>query len=119
MLADPEVFRRPVRIVGRLVAWCAAVTVPLLAAGCGGGSAGVARSGSSSTTTVTTAGTVTGRATVTIKAAKQYRRIAGFGVSEGFGQAKDAYERASLGSEAGAELALQPDPRGGPDDLAQ
>ena len=31
---------------------------------------------------------VTGRATVTIDAAKQYQRIAGFGVSEGFGQAK-------------------------------
>ncbi len=30
----------------------------------------------------------TGRATVTINAAKQYQRIAGFGVSEGFGQAK-------------------------------
>ena len=29
-----------------------------------------------------------GRATVTINAAKQYQRIAGFGVSEGFGQAK-------------------------------
>jgi O-glycosyl hydrolase len=41
----------------------------LLAAGCGGGSR-------SST------------ATVTISAAKQYQRIAGFGVSEGFGQAK-------------------------------
>ena len=31
---------------------------------------------------------VTARATVTINAAKQYQRIAGFGVSEGFGQAK-------------------------------
>jgi len=36
----------------------------------------VARSGSSST------------ATVTVNAAEQYQRIAGFGVSEGFGQAK-------------------------------
>ncbi len=50
--------------------------VPLLAAGCGGGSPGVARSGSSS------------MATITINAAAQYQRIAGFGVSEGFGQAK-------------------------------
>ena len=31
---------------------------------------------------------VTAQATVTINAAKQYQRIAGFGVSEGFGQAK-------------------------------
>ena len=30
----------------------------------------------------------TAQATVTINAAKQYQRIAGFGVSEGFGQAK-------------------------------
>ena len=48
----------------------------LLAAGCGGGSPGVARTASSST------------ATVTIDAAKRYQPIAGFGVSEGFGQAK-------------------------------
>ncbi len=58
------------------MAWCAASTVPLLVAACGGGSPGVSRSGSSST------------ATVTINAAEQYQRIAGFGVSEGFGQAK-------------------------------
>ena len=37
-------------------------------------------------TTPATAGAA-GRATVTINAAKQYQRIAGFGVSEGFGQA--------------------------------
>lgn len=49
--------------------------MPLLAAGCGGGGPGVARSASSTTT-------------VTIDAARQYQRIAGFGVSEGFGQAK-------------------------------
>jgi hypothetical protein len=76
MLAIPEVLLRALRIVGRLAASCAAATVPLLAAGCGGGSPGVARSDSSST------------ATVTINAAKQYQRIGGFGVSEGFGQAK-------------------------------
>ena len=76
MVAIPEVFLRALRTFGRLVAWCAAATVLLLAAGCGGGSPGVARTGSSST------------ATVTINAAKQYQRIAGFGVSEGFGQAK-------------------------------
>jgi O-glycosyl hydrolase len=76
MLAIPEVLLRALRIVGRLAASCAAATVPLLAGGCGGGSPGVARSDSSST------------ATVTINAAKQYQRIGGFGVSEGFGQAK-------------------------------
>ncbi len=76
MLAIPEVLLGARRIVGRLIVWCAAATVPLLVAGCGGGSSGAARSGSSAT------------ATVTINAAKQYQRIAGFGVSEGFGQAK-------------------------------
>jgi len=65
------------RIFGWLVAWGAAATVPPLAAGCGGGSSRAARTGSSS-----------GHAMVTIDAAKQYQRIAGFGVSEGFGQAK-------------------------------
>ncbi len=48
--------------------WCAASTVPLLAAGCGGGPSSTA--------------------TVTINASEQYQRIAGFGVSEGFGQAR-------------------------------
>ncbi len=76
MLANPELILRALRTFGRLVAWCAAATVPLLAAGCGGGSPRVARTGSSSITTVT------------INAAEQYQRIAGFGVSEGFGQAK-------------------------------
>jgi O-glycosyl hydrolase len=69
MLGIPKVLLRALRIFGRLVAWCAPATVPLLAAGCGGGSP-------SST------------ATVTVVAAKAYQRIAGFGVSEGFGQAK-------------------------------
>jgi O-glycosyl hydrolase len=77
MLAIPEVLLRALRIFARLVAWCAAATVPLLAAGCGGGSPGVSRTGSSS-----------GHATVTINTAEQYQRIGGFGVSEGFGQAK-------------------------------
>ncbi|HTX10772.1 MAG TPA: glycoside hydrolase family 30 beta sandwich domain-containing protein [Solirubrobacteraceae bacterium] len=76
MLAITEVLLRALRTFGRLVAWCAAATVPLLAAGCGGGSPGTARTSSS------------GQATVTIDAAEQYQRIAGFGVSEGFGQAK-------------------------------
>jgi glucuronoarabinoxylan endo-1,4-beta-xylanase len=58
---------------GRLVA---PATVVLLAGGCGGGSAGMGSSGSSST------------ATVTVNAAEHYQRIVGFGVSEGFGQAK-------------------------------
>jgi len=69
MFADLEVAPRALRTFGRLVAWCAAGAVPLLAAGCGAGS-------SSSTPTVR------------INAGEQYQRIAGFGVSEGFGQAK-------------------------------
>ena len=52
-----------------MAAWCAVCAVPLLAAGCGGGSR-------SSTPAVT------------VVAGKRYQRIAGFGVSEGFGQAK-------------------------------
>ena len=78
MFANHEVFLRAVRILRWPVAWCAAATVPLLAAGCGGGSSGAASTGSSPTAT----------ATITINAAQQYQRIAGFGVSEGFGQAK-------------------------------
>lgn len=58
------------------VVWCATAAVALLAAGCGGGSSGVSGTGSHSAVTVT------------INAAEQYQRIAGFGVSEGFGQAK-------------------------------
>jgi len=76
MLAIRELLLRAFRIFGRLVGWCAVVMVSLLAAGRGGGSPGVARSDSSSI------------ATVTINAAEHYQRIAGFGVSEGFGQAK-------------------------------
>jgi O-glycosyl hydrolase len=57
------------RALRRRVAWCAAATIPLLAAGCGGGSPSPT-------------------ATVTINAVERYQRIAGFGVSEGFGQAK-------------------------------
>jgi len=78
-------------VFGCRVAWGAAAT--LLAAGCGGGSPGVTSSGSSTTaaTAVATAAvpaTTRSRATVTINAAERYQRIAGFGVSEGFGQAK-------------------------------
>ena len=77
VLASLEILLSALRTFGRLVAWCAAAPVPLLAAGCGGGSPGAARSGSSP-----------GHAAVTINAAKRYQRVAGFGVSEGFGQAK-------------------------------
>ena len=56
---------------------CAAAVAPLLLAGCGGGSPSGAGSGSSRR-----------HVTVTIDAAKQYQRVAGFGVSEGFGQAE-------------------------------
>ena len=92
MLASPDVLLRALRMFGWQVAWCAAAT--LLAAGCGGGSRGVTRSGSSSTaaaTAVATApvpATTRSRATVTVNAAERYQLIAGFGVSEGFGQAK-------------------------------
>jgi O-glycosyl hydrolase len=76
-MADiPEVSLRAARAFGQLVACCEAAAVLLVAAGCGGGSPRVATTGSSST------------ATVTITAAEHYQRIAGFGVSEGFGQAK-------------------------------
>ncbi len=53
----------------------AALLAAALLAGCGGSSGGGGPS-------------ATAHATVTINAAKQYQRIAGFGVSEGFGQAK-------------------------------
>ena len=69
MLARLQLLLRALRTFARLGVWCAAATVPLLAGGCGGGSP--------STT-----------ATVTVDAAKQHQRIAGFGVSEGFGQAE-------------------------------
>jgi O-glycosyl hydrolase len=92
MLASPDVLLRALRVFGWRVAWGAAGT--LLAAGCGGGSPGVTSSGSSSTTAATAVATAPvpattrSRATVTINAAERYQRIAGFGVSEGFGQAK-------------------------------
>jgi O-glycosyl hydrolase len=76
MLANPEAFVRAGRTLGRLVAPCAATAVMLVVAGCGGSSSGVARTGSTAT------------ARVTINPAEQYQQIAGFGVSEGFGQAK-------------------------------
>ena len=76
MIAPPKVLLRSAHVAGRRVAWCVAAMAPLLAAGCGGGSTHVARSETSST------------ATVTINAGEHYQRIAGFGVSEGFGQAK-------------------------------
>jgi O-glycosyl hydrolase len=60
------------------------VVVSLLVSGCGGGSAAVAGSGSSAAVVVGAAG----RVTVLVEAAERYQRIAGFGVSEGFGQAK-------------------------------
>ena len=74
MLSSPEILL-PVRRTLRPLAWCAtAVAVaPALAVSLGA---------------VPDAAGVTTRATVTINAAKQYQRIAGFGVSEGFGQAK-------------------------------
>ena len=75
MLTNSEVTPSAPRSLGRLVRLCAvAVVVGLaLAASLGG---------------VPDAAGVTGKATVMIDPAKQYQRIAGFGVSEGFGQAK-------------------------------
>ncbi len=77
MLTIPEVLQRALGISGPLAASYAAVMVGLLAAGCGSGSPGAASTGAS-----------TGHATVTVDVAKKYQRIDGFGVSEGFGQAK-------------------------------
>jgi O-glycosyl hydrolase len=77
MLANRQVFVRAVRNRGWPVASWATAALALLAAGCGGSSPAAARSSSSA------------NATVTINAAKHYQRIAGFGVSEGFGQAKE------------------------------
>jgi O-glycosyl hydrolase len=74
MLADPEVLLRALRTFGRLVAWCAVAVAGLALV--------------ISLASVPGAAGLTARATVTINAAKQYQRIAGFGVSEGFGQAK-------------------------------
>jgi glucuronoarabinoxylan endo-1,4-beta-xylanase len=76
LLASRETLVRALRPLGYRAAWCATATVALLVAGCGGGSSAGSRTASSST------------AVVTINAAAQYQRIAGFGVSEGFGQAR-------------------------------
>ena len=75
MLAKRKFLLRGDRTFGRLVVLSAAAAVPRLTAGGFGGPPSLTRVASSSTT-------------VTINAAKQYQRIAGFGVSEGFGQAK-------------------------------
>ena len=63
----------------------AAVLAAALLAGCSGSSGGSSSSGSGSSGSSGGAGVT---AHVTISPAKQYQRIAGFGVSEGFGQAK-------------------------------
>ena len=76
MLAERDVLLGANRRFGRLAGWCAlAVAVVVLAV-------------ATSLASVPDAAGVTARATVTINAAKHYQRIAGFGVSEGFGQAK-------------------------------
>lgn len=74
-LANTELLLRALRPFGRLVAWCAPVAAVALAL-------------ASSLGSVPDAAGASAQATVTINAAKQYQRIAGFGVSEGFGQAK-------------------------------
>ncbi len=71
---NPAVALRARRTSRRLVAWCAVAVVELsLAISLG---------------TVQDAAGATGRAIVTINPAQHYQTIAGFGVSEGFGQAK-------------------------------
>ena len=84
MLVNPEVLPRAPRTSGRLVACC-----------CGRGPAArgrlrwrLAKRGENRLLLEHHCGRRDGSATVTINAAKQYQRIAGFGVSEGFGQAK-------------------------------
>jgi O-glycosyl hydrolase len=62
----------------------AALLAAALLAGCGGSSGGGSSGGGSSGG----GAGVTAQAHVTISSVKQYQRIAGFGVSEGFGQAK-------------------------------
>ena len=75
MLAKRKFLLRGDRTFGRLVVLSAAAAVPLLAAGGFGGPPSLTRVASSSTT-------------ITVNAAEHYQSIAGFGVSEGFGQAK-------------------------------
>ena len=75
MLAKRKFLFRGDRTFGRLVVLSAAAAVPLLAAGGFGGPPSLTRVASSSTT-------------ITVNAAEHYQSIAGFGVSEGFGQAK-------------------------------
>ena len=74
MLAKRDVLLGVNRRFGRLAGWCAVAAVVLAVA--------------TSLASVPDAAGVTAGATVTIKATKHYQRIAGFGVSEGFGQAK-------------------------------
>ncbi|HEX6525528.1 MAG TPA: glycoside hydrolase family 30 beta sandwich domain-containing protein [Streptosporangiaceae bacterium] len=69
----------PRTLAGGMIA-AAALTASLLA-GCGGSGGSSGSSGGGGVG-------VTAQATVTISSAKRYQRIAGFGVSEGFGQAE-------------------------------
>ena len=75
MLANSKVLPSAPRTRTRLVGLGAAAVVVALAVAASLGS-------------VPDAAGVTGKATVTINAVQQYQRIAGFGVSEGFGQAR-------------------------------
>jgi len=74
MLANPEVLLRARRSFGRVVAGCAWAVAELALA--------------SSLGPVPDAAGVTAHVTVTVNPAERYQRIAGFGVPEGFGQAK-------------------------------
>ena len=74
MLASRKVLLRARPALGRLSA-CAALAAVVVAP-------------APSLGTAPGAAALTTRATVTIDPARQYQRIAGFGVSEGFGQAK-------------------------------
>ena len=75
MFSSPAILLPVRRTLRRPVAWCATAAAVVLALAVSLGA-------------VPDAAGVTTRATVTINAAKQYQQIAGFGVSEGFGQAK-------------------------------
>lgn len=74
MWAAAEIRLRAPRTVRCLLSMCVAGSVALLIAGCGSGSSHAAKSSPT--------------ANVAVNTARQYQRINGFGVSEGFGQAK-------------------------------
>jgi glucuronoarabinoxylan endo-1,4-beta-xylanase len=71
----------------RALAWCAVAGAELALAGLPGTATATATD-ATATATATDATGVTTRATIAINRTEHYQRVAGFGVSEGFGQAK-------------------------------